>query len=160
MAVFKALFDKTKERTDYRPDYFHLNLTTNMTLHGEFDETSSHEDDHNRLQQIASQTGCVWERTYYFRFMTHLDNRAFAFFRRKRNQRGDCCAITSRDKGILDEVVAYVKDCLVRMGPLGCVYHILAWACCVSLCMLSSDTVICLVDSEYQTTYSNFLLYG
>jgi hypothetical protein len=85
MAVFKALFDKTKERTDYRPDYFHLNLTTNMTLHGEFDETSSHEDDHNRLQQIASQTGCVWERTYYFRFMTHLDNRAFAFFRRKRN---------------------------------------------------------------------------
>jgi hypothetical protein len=111
-SVFKALFadlgDKTKERTDYRPDYFHLSLTTNMALYGEFDETSTHEDDHNRLQQIAHQSVCGRERTYYFRAMAHLDNRAFAFFRRKRNQHGDYYRITSRGKGILDEVILLI----------------------------------------------------
>lgn len=40
------------------PDYFHYNKITSIGLHGEFDETSTHEDNHNRLQQIANQTDC------------------------------------------------------------------------------------------------------
>jgi hypothetical protein len=51
-SVVKALFDKTKERADYHPDYFRLNFTTNMALHCEIDETSTNEDDHNRLQRL------------------------------------------------------------------------------------------------------------
>ena len=42
--VFAALFHKAKDLTDYRPDYFHSNETTNMALHGAFDENSTHED--------------------------------------------------------------------------------------------------------------------
>ena len=31
-SVFKSLFDKTKDLTDYRPDYFHHNITTNFAV--------------------------------------------------------------------------------------------------------------------------------
>ena len=56
--IFSTLFDKTKELTDYRSDYFHFNETTNMALHGEFDENSTQESNHNRMQQIAHQASC------------------------------------------------------------------------------------------------------
>ena len=36
--VLAALFSKTKNMEDKRPDYFHLYPKTNMALHGEFDE--------------------------------------------------------------------------------------------------------------------------
>lgn len=103
-SVVKALFDKTKERADYHPDYFRLNFTTNMALHCEIDETSTNEDDHNRLQEIAHQAGCGWVRTYYFRVMAHLDKDALALFRQKRNQNGKYYVIKSRGKSILDEL--------------------------------------------------------
>jgi hypothetical protein len=52
-SIFAALFHKAKEQTDDRLDYFHFNITSNMAVHGEFDKTSTHEDDHNRPKQIA-----------------------------------------------------------------------------------------------------------
>ena len=57
-SIFSALFDKEKELNDYRPDYFHYNVATNMGLHGKFAENSTNEDNHNRLQPIAHEAAC------------------------------------------------------------------------------------------------------
>ena len=59
--VLAALFSKTKNMEDKRPDYFHLYPKTNMALHGEFDKNSKHEDDHDRLREMAHYAGRVGE---------------------------------------------------------------------------------------------------
>jgi hypothetical protein len=97
---------------DKRPDYFHLNTVTNMALHGEFDEDDTHENDHDRLREIAHHAGCGWERTYYFRVMAHLDNAELALFKRKTNEHGRYYVVTPRGIDVLDQVAAYVTECL------------------------------------------------
>ena len=113
--VLAALFSKTKNMEDRRPDYFHYYAQTNMALHGEFDEKNEHEDDHDRLREIAHDAGCGWERTYYFRIMAHLDNPEKALFKRTKNEFGGYYVITPRGLDVLDQVAAYVTECLDRM---------------------------------------------
>jgi hypothetical protein len=113
--VLAALFGKTKNMKDYRPDYFHLYGNTNMALHGEFDEKNEHEDDHDRLRTIAHHAGCGWERTYYFRIMAHIDNPDLALFKKLENDYGGYYVITPRGEVVLDQVAAYVRECLDRM---------------------------------------------
>ena len=113
--VLAALFDKTKNMQDRRPDYFHFYPPTNMALHGEFDEDSKHEDDHDRLREIAHHAGCGWERTYYFRIMAHIDKPERALFTKKTNENGKYYAMTKRGFAVLDEVAAYVEECLDNM---------------------------------------------
>jgi hypothetical protein len=113
--VLAALFSKTKNMEDKRPDYFHLYPKTNMALHGEFDENDQHEDDHNRLREIAHHAGCGWERTYYFRIMAHIDKPELALFKRMTNEFGGYYAMTPRGLAVLDEVAEYVTECLDRM---------------------------------------------
>jgi len=113
--VLAALFSKTKNMEDRRPDYFHYYAQTNMALHGEFDEDSKHEDDHDRLREIAHHAGCGWERTYYFRIMAHIDKPERALFKKLTNEFGGYYVITPRGKIILDQVAEYVTECLDRM---------------------------------------------
>lgn len=51
-----------------------------MTLHGDFDETDAHADDH--------QAGCVWDKREYFRVMAHFDNAERALYKRKTDVHG------------------------------------------------------------------------
>ena len=86
-----------------------------MALHGEFDEDNKHEDDHDRLREIAHHAGCGWERTYYFRIMAHIGNPERALFKRRTNEHGRYYVITPRGLAVLDQVAAYVTECLDRM---------------------------------------------
>ena len=86
-----------------------------MALHGEFDENDQHEDDHDRLREIAHHAGCGWERTYYFRIMAHIGNPELALFKRMANEFGGYYVITPRGEVVLDQVAAYVTECLDRM---------------------------------------------
>ena len=113
--VLAALFSKTKNMEDRRPDYFHFYPNTNMALHGEFDENNQHEDDHDRLREIAHHAGCGWERTYYFRIMAHIGNPKRALFTRRTNEHGRYYVITPLGLVVLDQVAAYVTECLDRM---------------------------------------------
>lgn len=68
-----------ENRCNYRPDYFHHNETTNMSLYGDFDEIIiTHENNHNRLEAIAGQTVFCWKRTFYIRVVPYLDNNTLA----------------------------------------------------------------------------------
>ena len=62
-AVRSAIYGKTKDVKDYRPDYFHLNRMM-MGLHGEFDENNKHDESEARLRAIADDAGCGSARTY------------------------------------------------------------------------------------------------
>lgn len=109
-SVFAKLFNKTKETTDPRPDYFHLNITTNLALHGEFDEDDGHEDNHDRLRKIAHYAGCGPERVYYFRVNACMgtDN---ALLRRVKGPQGFYYKMTPMGYSILDKVAEYVETC-------------------------------------------------
>ena len=94
----------TQDKGAYRlkPDYFHLNETTTIALHSEFNENTQ-EDNRNRLQHIAHEAGCGWEKDFYFRVVAHIDNRALALCKRGSDQYGDCYDITPRGKDMLKE---------------------------------------------------------
>ena len=113
LTVMAKLFAKNMK--EWRPDYFHFYDPTNMALHGEFDEDNRHEDNHDRLREIAHDAGCGWERTYYFRIMAHIDKPEIALFRKLSNEYGGYYVITPRGLVVLDQVAKYVTECLDRM---------------------------------------------
>jgi hypothetical protein len=92
-----------------------ISRKTNMALHGEFGENNQHEDDHDRLREIAHHAGCGSERTYYFRIMAHLDDPGKALFKKMTNENGGYYVITPRGEVVLDQMAAYVRECLDRM---------------------------------------------
>lgn len=112
-----ALYGKTKNMNDYRPDYFHLNRKAMLALHGEFDERGNHEESEARLRAIADDAGCGSARTYYFRVRAHLDNKELALFDLMTNQENEYSyyEMNHRGEAVLDKVAAYVKECLDRM---------------------------------------------
>jgi hypothetical protein len=91
-----------------------VNPDTNMALYGEFCEDDTHKDD-NCLKEIARQEGCGWERTYYYRVMAHICNAELALFKEESDEHGRHYAITPRGKDVLEQVAAYVEECLDRM---------------------------------------------
>lgn len=109
-SVFAKLFDKTKELTGPRPDYFHFNIATNMALHGEFDEDDGHEDSHDRLRKIAHYAGCGSERVYYF-LVNACIGTDHALLRRVKCNQGLYYKMTPIGYGVLDRVVEYVEEC-------------------------------------------------
>jgi hypothetical protein len=115
--VRSALYGKTKNMKDYRPDYFHLNRKTMLGLHGEFDENNKHEESEARLRAISDDAGCGSARTYYFRVRAHLDNKKLALFDLliKDASKYSYYEISDRGRAMVDRVAAYVKECLDRM---------------------------------------------
>lgn len=69
-------------------------------------------DSHYRLEAIFGQAGCGSERTFYFRVVAHIGNRTFALCERGSNDNGDYYCLTQRGRDVLEEVAAYVKECL------------------------------------------------
>ena len=115
--IRSAIYGKTKNLKDYRPDYFHLFRRTMMALHGEFDENDKHEESEDRLRAIADHAQCGSARTYYFRVRAHLDNKKLALFDLKTNKANEYSyyQINSSGRSVVDRVAAYVKECLARM---------------------------------------------
>ena len=61
---------KPKSNTDLRPDFFHYfgNSTNDgFTIHAEYDERRGHEDDDERLEEIAVAAGVDFDKTYVIR---------------------------------------------------------------------------------------------
>ena len=61
---------KPKSNTDLRPDFFHYfgNSTNDgFTIHAEYDEIRGHEDDDERLKEIAVAAGVDFDKTYVIR---------------------------------------------------------------------------------------------
>lgn len=85
-----------------------------MAIYGEFCEDNTHKDD-GCLKEICRREGCGWERTYYYRVMAHIGNAELALFKEESNEYGQYYVMTARGKDVLDEVSAYVNECLDRM---------------------------------------------
>jgi hypothetical protein len=51
----------------------------------------------------------------HFRIMAHIDKPELALFKRMANEFGGYYAITPRGEIVLDQVAAYVTECLDRM---------------------------------------------
>jgi hypothetical protein len=111
--VLSKLLGKTKSLEDPRPDYFHLNETTNIGLHGEFDETDNHEDA-GRLRVIAHHAGCGVARVYYFRVKGRLGTPE-AVCNRIIKKDVACYRLTERGRDVLAEVAGYVRLCVSQM---------------------------------------------
>jgi hypothetical protein len=116
-AVRSALYGKTKNLKDYRPDYFHLYRKEMLGLHGEFDEKNKHEESEDRLRAIADQAGCGSSRTYYFRVRAHLDNKKRALFDLITDRKNEYSYYQINNRGmiVVRRVAGYVKECLHRM---------------------------------------------
>jgi len=109
--VLSKLCGKRKKMSDPRPDYFHFSEKTNTAILGEFDETSDHEDDQERLELIAHQAGCGRARTFVFRVNGRLGEDRPLCVRRERQGVVFYC-LTDAGREVLWKVAAYVRSCL------------------------------------------------
>jgi hypothetical protein len=113
-SVLSKLVGKTKSLEDKRPDYFHLNETTNIGLHGEFDETDKHEDDRSRLRVIAHHAGCGPHRVYYFRVKARLET-PDALCKRVVRNNTVYYQMTERGRDVLAKLAVFVRQSVYKM---------------------------------------------
>jgi hypothetical protein len=113
-SVLAKLIGKTKSMEDPRPDYYHFDESTNMALHGEFDENDDHEECEKRLRIIAHHAGCGSERTFYFRVKARLGT-SEALCQKVINKHVVYYRLTCRGMEVLAEVAGYAQYCVDQM---------------------------------------------
>jgi hypothetical protein len=123
--VFKAFFGKPKDLKEKRPDVFYLyrNPQTGVHsgLHFEYDETTNHEDDDDRLRECAIGSGCDPENVYVVRVngrhktKNELCKRRTVKNSQDVNSRHDYYVLTKRGHEVVAEVAAYMQECVKKM---------------------------------------------
>jgi hypothetical protein len=114
-SVLSGIAGMPKKMSDPRPDYFHFDDAARMAIHGEFDETDSHEDDDDRLYRIAHHAGIDRDRIYMFRVLARLDT-PDALCDRVESKGYVYYKMNTRGLAVVDRVAEYVVGCIERIG--------------------------------------------
>ena len=115
-SVRYKVWGKAKSLSDKRPDYFLLNVYSNMALHIEFDENKDHEEDIDRLVWTAEHSGCGIERVYYIRLKAKIEQKELAWCKRRVVNKNVVYEMTAYGMKRLNEaVVPYIRECIERI---------------------------------------------
>jgi len=108
--------DKRKQLTDKRPDFFtihrsQLNKNKVYAIHIEYDETVSHEQDFERLQELHSQIDMAGS-VFVIRICGQHNKDSKTLFKTKQLENFKEYELTDRGHAVLDKVMKYVEEIL------------------------------------------------